>query len=78
MTSISLVGAPIGITEPCFTLVFSLTTGIIKKLLSITRSKKKKPDKILMLAKSKLNSIETLVSQTLIVMDISHEELITI
>ena len=31
-----------------------------------------------MLAKSKLNSIETLVSQTLIVMDISHEELITI
>ena len=31
-----------------------------------------------MLAKSKLNSIETLLSQALIDMEISHEELITI
>ena len=53
---------------------FSLTTGIVKKLLNITRNKKKKHDKILMLAKSKLNSIETLVSQALIDMEISHEE----
>ena len=45
------------------------------KLLSITRSKKKKHDKILMLAKSKLYSIETLVSQALIAMEISHGEL---
>ena len=52
--------------------------GIIKKLLSITRNKKKKHDKIFMLAKSKLNSIETLVSQALIDMEISHEELATI
>ena len=35
-------------------------------------------DKIVMLAKSKLNSIETLVSQALIDMEISHEEFITI
>ena len=35
-------------------------------------------DKILMLAKSKLSSIETLISQALIDMDISHEEFITI
>ena len=61
-----------------FTLFFSLTTAIIKKLLSITRNKKKKHDKILMLAKSKLNEIETLVSQALIDMEISHEELVTI
>ena len=54
--------------------MFSLTTGIIKKLLSIARNKKKKHDKILMLAKSKLDSIETLVSQALIDMEISHEE----
>ena len=53
-----------------------LTTGIIKKLLSITRSNKKKHDKILMVAKSKLNSIETLVSQALIDMEISHDEFI--
>ena len=40
--------------------------------------KQKKHDKILMLAKSKLNSIETLISQALIDLDISHEEFITI
>ena len=31
-----------------------------------------------MLAKNKLNSIDTLISQALIDMDISHEEFITI
>ena len=31
-----------------------------------------------MLAKSKLNSIETLISQALIDMDISHKEFVTI
>ena len=54
-------------------MIFCLTTGIFKKLLSITRNKKKH-DKILILAKSKLDSIETLVSQALIDMEISHEE----
>ena len=48
-----------------------------KTLLNITR-KKKKHDKILILAKSKLNNIDTLISQALIDMDISHEEFITI
>ena len=70
----SVIGAPVGIASASFTLIFSLTTGIVKKLLNITRNKKKKHDKILMLAKSKLNSIETLVSQALIDMEISHEE----
>ena len=46
--------------------------------MNITRKKKKKHDKIIMLAKSKLNSIETLISQALTDMDISHEECITI
>ena len=75
ISSASVVGAPVGIASASFTLIFSLTTGIIKKLLSITRNKKKKHDKILMLAKSKLSSIEILVSQALIDMEISHEEL---
>ena len=57
------------------TVVFSLTTGIIKKLLNVTRKKKKKHNKIIMLAKSKLNSIETLMSQALINLDISDENL---
>ena len=59
-------------------LVFSLTTGIIKKLLKITRKKKKKHNKIIVLAKSKLNSIETFMSQALIDLDISHEEFKTV
>ena len=74
----SVIGLPVGIGNASFTLIFSLTTGIIKKLLNITRNKKKKHDKILMLAKSKLNSIEILISQALIDMEISHEEFVTI
>ena len=74
----SIVGAPVGIASASFILFFSLTTGIVKKLLKITGNKKKKHDKILTLAKSKLNSIENLISQALIDMEISHEEFITI
>ena len=74
----SIVGSPVGIARASLTLFFSLTTGIAKKLLNITRNKKKKHDKIIMLAKSKLSSIETLVSQALTDMKISHEEFITI
>ena len=72
----SVIGAPAGIASASLTLSFSLTTGIIKKLLDITRKKKKKHDKILMLAK--FNSIDTLISQALTNMDISHEEFIAI
>ena len=46
--------------------------------MNITRNKKKKHNKILMLFKSKLNSIETLISQAFIDIEISHEELVTI
>ena len=59
-------------------MVFSLTTGMIKKLLKETRKKKKNHSKIIMLAKSKLNSIETLMSQALIDLDIIHGEFKTI
>ena len=37
----SVVGAPVRIASASFTLIFSLTTGIIKELLSITKSKVK-------------------------------------
>ena len=74
ISSASVVEAPVGIASARFTSIFPLTTGIIKKLLSITRNKNKKHDKVLMLAKSKLDSIETLLSQALIDMEISHEE----
>ena len=74
ISSASVVGAPVGIANSSFTLIFSLRTGIIEKLPSITRNKKKKHDKIIILAKSKLDSIETLISQALIDIEISHEE----
>ena len=74
----SIIGVPAGIASASFALIFSITAGIIKKLLSTTIKKKKKHDQILMLAKSKYNSIEALISQALIDIDISHEEFITI
>ena len=46
--------------------------------MNITRNKKKKHDKILVLVKSKLNAIETLISQASINLDISHEDFIRI
>ena len=59
-------GAPVGILRVTFSFAFSLTTGIIKKLLQITRDEKKKSNKIVMLTRSRLNSIETLTSKALI------------
>ena len=53
----SVIGAPGGTAIASLTLIFSLTTEIVKKLLDIARKKKKKHDKILMLAKRKFNSM---------------------
>ena len=44
----------------------------------MTINKKKKHDHLLILAKSKFNSVETLISQALGDLDISHEEFILI
>ena len=74
----SIIGVPAGIASASFVLIFSITAEIIKKLLSITIRKKKKHDQILVLAKSKYNSIEALISQALIDIVISHEEFIAI
>ena len=38
----SIAGAPVGISSASLTLIFSVATGIVKKLLNITRNKKKK------------------------------------
>ena len=56
------------------TVIFTVMTGVVKKILNITRKKKKKHNKIITLARNKLNIIETLISQALIDFDISHEE----
>ena len=47
---------------------------MVKTLLNITRKKKKKHNKIIALARSKLNINETLISQAFIDFEITHEE----
>ena len=49
----TVIGAPVGIISASFSLAFSISTGIIKKLLKTTRNKKKKHNKIVMLARIK-------------------------
>ena len=70
----TVVGIPVGIAGASLTVIFTVTTGVVKKFLNITRKKKKKQNKIIALARSKLNIIEILISQALIDSDISHEE----
>ena len=70
----TVVGIPVGIAGASLTLIFTVTTGIVNKLLNITRKKKKKHNKIIALARSKLNIIENLISQALIDFEITHEE----
>ena len=74
----TVIGAPIRITSASLSLAFSLCTGLVKKLLKATRNKKKKHNKIVMLARSKLNSIESKISEALISSQISHKDSIAI
>ena len=70
----SVVGIPAGITVAFLTLVFTIGTGISKSLLKLTKKRKKKHNKIIVLAKNKLNTIDTLLSSALNDSEISHEE----
>ena len=70
----TVVGIPAGIVGASLTLIFTITTGVVKTFLNITRKKKKKHNKIITLPRSKLNIIENLISQALIDFEITHEE----
>ena len=74
----TVIGTPVGIVSISFILAFSISTGIIKKLLKTARNKKKKHNKIIMLARSKLNSIGSKISGALINNLVSHEDFMTI
>ena len=74
----TVIGAHVGIVSASFCLAFWIFTGIVKKLLQTTRNKKKKHNKIVMIARSKLNSIESKISEVLINSEISHEGFMTI
>ena len=70
----AVVGMPVGIAGSSLTLIFTIGAGINKSLLRVTKKRKKKHNKIIVLAKSKLNMIDTLLSSALIDSKISHEE----
>ena len=70
----SVVGTPAGIAGSSLTLIFTIGTGISKSLLKLTKKRKKKHNKIIVLAKNKKNMIDTLLSSALNDSEISHEE----
>ena len=70
----TVVGIPVGIVGASLTLIFTISTGLNKSLLQIIKRRKKKHYKIITLAKSKLNTIETLLSSALNDSKINHKE----
>ena len=70
----SVVGTPAGIAGSSLTLIFTIGTGISKSLLNVTKKRKQKHDRIIVLANNKLNTIDTLLSSALNDSEISHEE----
>ena len=70
----TVIGVPAGIIGASCGFTFSITSGFVKKFLKTIRNKKKKHNKIVMLARSKLNSIENKISKALMDNEISHED----
>ena len=68
----------IGITSSAIGLKICAITAGIKKYKSIIKEKKKKNNKIVLLAKSKLNSMEVLISKALVDSNIIHDEFVLI
>ena len=73
-----LIGIPIGNMSPAIWLKNCAIAAGINRYKSIIKKKKKKHDKIALLAKSKLNSIEVLVSKAIVDSVISHDEFVLI
>ena len=74
----SLVGIPIVSASFSIGLKIGAKTAAIKKYESIIRKKRKKHEKVLLLTKSKLKSLEVLISKALIDSVISHDEFVLI
>ena len=75
---VSLLGIPIGITSTVVGLKICAVTAGIQMYTSIVKKKKKKHDKMVLLAKTKLNSIEVLISKALIHSNISHDDFVLV
>ena len=74
----SLVSIPIAITSSATGLKICAITAAIKKYKSMIKKTKKRHGKIVLLAKSKLNSIEVLISKALIDSVVSHHKFVLI
>ena len=75
ISSASVVESPVWVASASFTLIFFCNNRNNQKITDYNKKQEKKHDKILLLRKSKLDSIQTLPFQALIDMEISHEEL---
>ena len=73
----SLVCVPVGITSSAVATKICAIAAGIKKYNSIIK-KKKKHDKIVLLGKDKLNTIEVLISKALNDLYISHDKVVSI
>ena len=74
----TIIGVPGGIIGASFDFTFSIASGFVKRFLKTIRNKKKKRNKIVKLARNKLNSIENKISKALTDNEISHEDFETI
>ena len=74
----SLVCLPVGITSSAVGITICVITAGIKIYKSIIKKKKKKHDKIVLLGKDKLNTIEVLISKVLFNSYISHDEFVSV
>ena len=74
----TVIRASVGKMSVSCSLAFSISTVFVKRFVKSTRNKKKKHNKIVMLARSKLNRKESKVSEALINNEISHEDCMTI
>ena len=74
----TVIGAPAGIIGASCGFTFSITSGFVKNFLKTIRNKKKKHNEIVMLARSKLNSIESKISKAMINNEISYEDFMII
>ena len=74
----SLVAILVAITGSAVGSKICVLTAGIKKCKSIIKKKKEIHDQIILVVKAKLNSIEVLISKTLIKSNISHDEFVSI
>ena len=68
----------LGLITSGFSLLFCLSSGVVKKLQQETKTRKKKHNKLLYLAKNKLDCVEMLVSKSVMDGIIDHNEFLAI